>query len=293
MDPLEVMYSSANAKENSGDEEKASIWKKYIDQHRIDVHELPRGTSRLHSGNHHSTNSKLVRTEGRMTEVRRGDPTSTKKPKKIGTKPKKIRTLIGKKRKDQGNEEHHTVDAQRRKTKVTSVETRAKETLTNVRFSEEVLRESKETTLVPLHLHRDAMNALKQRYGNNVPEIEGFGATYKKLGFVWKHHLRDSNQTSWDLGVEYPPSVLDMTSITLPNSNGKGWTKKKDSNQALFWWIICNVPSVRARREWARAKLKDNTYAVLLEERRMWCTISRHSNGSFWVEFNGRQMELA
>jgi hypothetical protein len=284
-DPLEVLYSSANAKDNSGDEEKGAMWRKYIDQHKIDVDRFPHGMRHLQSSN--QSNSKSVRAEGKITtEMRKGYITSTTKPKKVGK-------LIGKKRKNRGNEDKNLDSIHDKKTIVSSRDSRPKEKKREGPSAEVVLYESKETPVVPVDLHRDALNALKERFGKNTPKMEGFGASYKKLGFVWIHHLRDGNQTSVDPIVEYPPSVLDRTSITLPDNNGKGWTKKNDSYQALCWWIICNVTSVHNRREWAEEKLKDNASAVLLVGNKLWCMISRQFNGSFCVEYNGRKIVLA
>ena len=127
------------------------------------------------------------------------------------------------------------------------------------------------------------MNTLKERYGENVPVIKEFATSYRKIGFVWKHHLCKPNQQSVDTIMEYPPSPLDETSVTLPDNNGIGWTKRKESKQA----------SVHSKRQWAEAKLQDHASTVLvIHGPRLWCTISKHSNGSIWVEYNGRKMVL-
>jgi hypothetical protein len=78
-DPLEVMYSSASAKEKSGSEENASIWRKYIAQHKIDDRNLPRGLRNL------QLNSKVK---------------TVKKKPSSSMKTKTCSTLIGNKRKD-------------------------------------------------------------------------------------------------------------------------------------------------------------------------------------------------
>jgi hypothetical protein len=64
----------------------------------------------------------------------------------------------------------------------------------------------------------DAMNALKERYGRNVPEINESGLLYKKTGFVWKHHIVDLNHDLCHQSIEQPPTILDKNYVTIPNN---------------------------------------------------------------------------
>jgi 5-keto 4-deoxyuronate isomerase len=89
-DPLDVMYSSATAKEKSGDEENDATRKRYIAQHRINVSDLPVGMRHLHLDR--QTNSMPGRKQGKTKERKTGGPTSIKT---MTSGP-----VIGKKRKD-------------------------------------------------------------------------------------------------------------------------------------------------------------------------------------------------
>ena len=67
-----------------------------------------------------------------------------------------------------------------------------------------------ELVSIMVDIERDAMHALKERYGRNVPEINESGLSYKKIGFVWKHHIVDRNH-DWVTAVE--------------NTHHQHWTK--------------------------------------------------------------------
>jgi hypothetical protein len=147
-----------------------------------------------------------------------------------------------------------------------------------------------ELVSIMVDIERDAMHALKERYGRNVPEINESGLSYKKIGFVWKHHFVDRNHDFGHGSREHPPSTLDESCITIPDNGGKGWRKRHDSKLAMCWWIVCNVPSASRRREWAEAKLGNRHSALLFQKTRLWCRIGRNDNGSITVEYNGRKM---
>jgi hypothetical protein len=150
-----------------------------------------------------------------------------------------------------------------------------------------------ELVLVVVDIERDAMHALKERYGRNVPEINGSGLSYKKIGFMWMHHIDDRNHDLGHRSREHPPSTLDESCISIPDNGGKGWRKRYDSKLAVCWWIICNVPSAStSRREWADAKLGNRHSPLLFQTTRLWCTIGRNDNGSITVEYKGRKMVL-
>jgi hypothetical protein len=101
-----------------------------------------------------------------------------------------------------------------------------------------------ELVLPMVDIERDAINALKERYRTNVPEINESGLLYKKIGFMWEHHIVNRNHQLGYWSKEDPPSRLDESCITtIPNNGGKRWRKRYDSKLALWWWIVCNVPS--------------------------------------------------
>jgi hypothetical protein len=70
---------------------------------------------------------------------------------------------------------------------------------------------------------------------------------------------------------------------------------KVDAAKALYWWIICTVPSVESQRHWANKLIgEDGSSAKIFVEgmAMMFCTLSRTPNGSFWLEYKGRKCLL-
>jgi hypothetical protein len=141
-------------------------------------------------------------------------------------------------------------------------------------------------------IERYAIDALKEQYGEGVPEIKEFGMSLTNIGFVWTLRLIEPDQLSVVPILEHPPSSLDDISIDLPDNAGKGWRKKRDSYLAMWWWIIFNVPSMNHGRRWAELKLRDNKSVALIHGQTWWCNIYRQSNGSIWLEYKGRKMVL-
>jgi hypothetical protein len=283
-DPMEVMFPSATAKERSGKQENVSMWKRYIDQHRIDVSDLPVGMRHLHLDR--QTKSMTGRKQGKTKATKTGGPTSIKTMNSA--------RLSGEKRKktDQGEEKDNEKKQEGGETELKRRHSRISRKAPKVSSGVACASKEGEVVVVSVDLQTDAENALKERYGRNVPEINRSGASYSKIGYVWKHRIVDQKVQSGNLSLEYPPSRLDESCISIPDNGGKGWSRSKDSKLALWWWIICNVPPARSRREWAEAKLGNNASAVVLHNTKMWCTMYRSVTGSIWVEYKGRKMAL-
>jgi molybdopterin converting factor small subunit len=262
-DPLEVMYSSATAQIQSGNGESTAIWKKYMAQYKIDHSELPEGLRRLLSDKQRNLNSAMTRKKIAM--IWKGVPTSTKAQKSS--------TIVGRKRKRQGEEDTNTENIHRnaavKGTRVSPSNSSPKECrVVVVDIQKDIQRDAlsalkeqygeRVPEIKEFGTSKKNISALKEEYGERVPEIKEFGTSKKNIGFVWTHHLCETNNQSVVAITEYPPSILDDTSIDLQDNEGQGWRKKRDSNLALWWWIIFNVPSMSNGRQWAESKLQDN-----------------------------------
>lgn len=132
-------------------------------------------------------------------------------------------------------------------------------------------------------------------YGQDLPQINAFGDSYKKIGTVWTQSISVPDQTHV-YTAEYPPSILDESAIALPNYDGVAFNNQNNARHALLWWIICTVPSVSSRRSWAKELLGEHMSALLLvvSYSKAWCSmLSQDTNGSFWIEYNGRKFVLA
>ena len=85
--------------------------------------------------------------------------------------------------------------------------------------------------------------------------------------------------------TEYPPSVLDESARPLPEKDGVAFKNQNLARLALFWWIICTVPSGESRRSWAGELLGGDHHSVVITyKNKVWSTLSRDTNGGFWVE---------
>ena len=148
---------------------------------------------------------------------------------------------------------------------------------------------------VELNLGRSARNAWKERNGKDLPEITPFGDSYGTIGTVWTQSIAVSNQSPLYTTTDYPPSLLDECAVPLPDQDGVAFHRKADATRALYWWIICTIPSVESRRHWAQELLGEHGSAILVLQHIgiAWCTLSRSTNGSFWLEYKGRKWLLA
>jgi hypothetical protein len=150
--------------------------------------------------------------------------------------------------------------------------------------------------VMKVNLGRMAKNAWKECKGGVLPKINPFGDSYSSIGTVWTQSIAVSNKSPLYTTTKYPPSVLDECSIPLPDQEGVAFHTKADAKMALYWWVICTVPSVKSRRKWAQKLLGDDaSIATLVEEKMtmMWCTLTLGTDGSFWLEYKGRKVLLA
>ena len=149
--------------------------------------------------------------------------------------------------------------------------------------------------LVDIRLSFHAQRAWKERHGKELPAINAFGDSYKKVGVVWTQSIAVSDNKPWYTTTDYPPSVLDDCAVNLPNGDGVAFRNQKSARQALWWRIICTVPLVGNRRRWADELLGEHSSVLLVVSppTQPWCRLSRDDSGSFWVEYNGRKQALA
>jgi hypothetical protein len=147
---------------------------------------------------------------------------------------------------------------------------------------------------VPVHLKAMAQNAWKEHYGNDLPLISPFGDSYKNIGTIWTQSICEPGKPSVYTTTEYPPSVLDESFMMLPKQERVAFNNQKNARDALYWWIICMVPSVHSRRSWANELLGDHDSMVLVVAlySRAWCMLLRDSTGFICVEYNGRRCVL-
>jgi len=147
----------------------------------------------------------------------------------------------------------------------------------------------------PVKLRAMAQDAWKERYGKTLPPMYPFGDSYKMIGTVWTQSICEPGKSPLYTTTECPPSVLDDSFKTLPNQEGVAFCTQNKARDALYWWIICTVPSLPSRRRWANELLGNHESMVLVVAvySHAWCTLFRHSNGSFCIEYNGRKWGLA
>jgi hypothetical protein len=155
------------------------------------------------------------------------------------------------------------------------------------------------------HIDLEAMakKLWKERYGENMPDIKPFGDSYKNIGLVWTMCV-DLQERSVYTTTEYPPSVLDDSVVavpeeekekatTVPDKQCFAFRNQKKATLALYWWIICTIPTVSNRGKRAKDMLGEHTSAVLYTTQSpVWSILSREKDGSIWVEYNGRKCAL-
>jgi hypothetical protein len=156
--------------------------------------------------------------------------------------------------------------------------------------------ESIDVNFVKIDLTKLAQKAWKGRHDQNLPEMNVFGDSYKNIGTVWTQSLPSpGGNTSVYTTTEYPPSILDNFSTTLPNNDGVAFNNQRNARNALLWWVICTVPSAGCKRKWANKLLQNNPSVVIFVAyySQAWCTLLRDNKESIWVEYNGRRFLLA
>jgi hypothetical protein len=268
--PMEIMHSSARGSLSSCKDEEIAIWKHYVTKksNKINISLLPKQVHHLHQGASHrgvsegvSQNEKVKARTMNSRETKRNTNTP------IAMKPKVVEVTVDKKETARKREKRNTS---------TSAATTSK--------------------VVKVNLGRIAKNAWKECKGEELPEINPFGDSYSSIGTVWTQSIAVPNKSPVYTTTEYPPSVLDECSIPLPDQEGVAFRTKADAKMALYWWVICTVPSVKSRRKWAQKLLGDDaSIATIFEERMttMWCTLTLSTDGSFWLEYKGRKFLLA
>ena len=97
-----------------------------------------------------------------------------------------------------------------------------------------------------LNLGRSARNTWMERNGEVLPEITPFGDSYGTIGTVWTQSISVSNQSPLYTTTDYPPSLLDECAVPLPDQDGVAFRMKADATRALYWWIVCTIPSVES-----------------------------------------------
>ena len=159
-----------------------------------------------------------------------------------------------------------------------------------------------EGTIVKLiDLETMAKTLWREHYGVSMPDIKPFGDSYKSIGTVWTMSV-DQEQPVYTT-TEYPPSILDECMISLPDEGEEESTVVEQqrfafktqfhAKMALYWWIICTIPTVPSRIKWANEILGEHTSAVLYTTRSpMWTILSKGHEGSITVEYNGRKCDL-
>jgi hypothetical protein len=188
--------------------------------------------------------------------------------KSKGNPKKSKKELTGEKRKDNGR----ASNCRNKKLKETPVTTQTLGT-SNASMANYV---------VNVDLFATARRAWRERYVQDLPEINAFGDSFKKISTVWTQGVSVSDQTQLYTTTEYPPLILDEFAIPIPNQEGVAFNNQRNARYALLWWIICTVPSVLSRRRWAKELLGKHTSALLVAlHSQAWCTLSQDTTGSF------------
>jgi hypothetical protein len=297
----------------SGKKEEIDIWTSYITKksNKINSALLPKQVQHLHRGLWGKEKDKKRKAVVNAEEPITKRPTiATKRNSANETSETKRPTrgrLGGVKSSGSAEQRKAVVNAEEPITKQPTIATKrnsANETSETKRptrgianWSGQSKRKRSNDTLqeVELNLGRSARNAWKERNGEDLPEITPFGDSYGTIGTVWTQSIAVSNQSPVYTTTDYPPSVLDDCAVPLPDQDGVAFRRKADATSALYWWIICTVPSVESRRHWARELLGELGSATLVIQhiRMAWCTLSQSNDGSFWLEYKGRKCLLA
>ena len=294
-DPLEVMFSSKKGKENTNVEEQRKLWKDYVTRasNKINLKKLPKEFRSIHLL---ASKAEVVRTQ----EIRKVGGQKTK-PSSKSHLDKKTQKLHGRKRKtgSSDDDEKHGRSAlegmrtgdkktqqrhgRKRKTGSSDVDEKhgrsafegictgdkktqklhGRKRKTGSSDDDEKHRRSALNCAKHIDLEAMAKTLWKERYGENMPDIKPFGDSYKNIGLVWTMCV-DLQERSVYTTTEYPPSVLDDSMVVLPEEEEeKAIRNQKISTRALYWWIICTIPTVRNRGKWAKDMLGEHTSAVL------------------------------
>jgi hypothetical protein len=292
-DPMEVLYSSKKGKESASEEEKIMLWKKYVTKasNKIDTSKLPIELRSIHL----VQASKASKKKGTSKASRQIDatklPIELRSIHKKASKAELARTPVAHKESGEGTSNV-----------VTNVEKDHGRKRKARSSANDNMHGTIEGTIVKLiDLETMAKTLWREHYGVSMPNIKPFGDSYKSIGTVWTMSV-DQEQPVYTT-TEYPPSILDECMISLPDEGEEESTVVEQqrfafktqfhAKMALYWWIICTIPTVPSRIKWAKEILGEHTSAVLYTTRSpMWTILSKGHEGSITVEYNGRKCDL-
>jgi hypothetical protein len=268
---MEVLHSSEKGSKSSGKKEELELWRKYVTSkvHKINIPALPKVVHNVQeaASESASTESLLVSPSSSTTKCNAGKIVASQRKRKVGMNVEKR----GKKQ------------AMERKSKACVSHDGKQKTNKNIN----------EMRRVQVNLGRCARNVWKARYRQDLPEILPFGDTFPSIGVVWTQSVDVTNGHPLYTTNHYPPSVLDEYAISLPDSAGVAFPRKNMATNALYWWIICTVPIKQNRISWANLLLGEHESSLLVVNQQTWCTLSRDSGGSIWIEHKGNKYQLA
>jgi hypothetical protein len=293
------MFSSKKGKENTSVKEQRKLWKDYVTKasNKINLNKLPK---EFHSIHLLASKAELVRTQdahkvsGQKTKPSSKSHLEGREGIRMGDK--KTQKLHGRKRKavssdDDEKHQRSALEGMRMgDNKTQKIPGRKRKSGSSE--EDEKPRRSLLNCAKHINLETTAKRLWRERYGENLLDIKPFGDSYKNIGIVWTMCV-DVQERSVYTTTDYSPSVLDESMVALPEEEEEATTvpdkqrfafrNQKIATRALYWWIICTVPTVGSRRKWGKDMLGEHTSAVLYTtQSRVWSILSRGDDGSIW-----------
>jgi hypothetical protein len=277
--PMEVLHSSEKGRTSSGKKEELLLWRKYVSSkvHKINIGALPKVCEAASESASTRSDSLVVTPSYSITgEIAEID--SRQRKRKVGVN-------IEKRAKRRAKEGKNTFCISR--------DAKLGDTPEGIKNKQKTTSNINEMRRVHVNLGREARKGWKSRHGEDLPELFPFGDTFSNIGVVWTQSVHVANGDPLYTTYHYPPSVLDEYAISLPDSAGVAFPRKKMATNALYWWIICTIPIKQNRISWANGLLGEHESSLLVVNQQPWCTLSRDSVGSIWIEHKGNKFLLA
>jgi hypothetical protein len=132
----------------------------------------------------------------------------------------------------------------------------------------------------------------QEKFDAQLPEILCSVERCKGIGNLYAHYIESENNDFVACTREYFPSIYDDKMKKLPEKEGYAFTKLNTSRSAFLWWLICTQQSETSRSRWADDILKGQSTREMHTQGRLFCTMSKDSEGVIWIHYKERRMRL-
>jgi hypothetical protein len=132
----------------------------------------------------------------------------------------------------------------------------------------------------------------QEKFGEELPKILSTVERCKGIGDLYTHYIEKGDKDIVASNKEYFPSSYDEKMQKIPDKEGYAFTKRKTSCSAFLWWLICTQQDETSRLKWADDILKGQSTRDMHTQGRLFCTMSKDSDGLVWVHYNERRMHL-